>query len=175
MKISFALAAVVIASSLWIQQTAEAQTVIDIGPRIGIDVGGDVEDFYIGADGRFRTGLPVIINTTFDYYFTESNFSFWQVGGNALYEFSVSSASIVPYAGAGLSISRFGVDIPPIDLGEFGSFGGSASSTDVGLNLIGGASFTAGSLRPFAQAQITVGDVDLFTIGGGLLFTISGG
>jgi hypothetical protein len=59
-----------------------------------------------------------------------------------------------------------------VDTGDtgFGSF--SASTTDVGLNLIGGAKFETGSLQPFAQAKINVGgDFTLFNIMGGLLFS----
>lgn len=149
-------------------QQARAQTKIELGPRIGFDLAGDVEEFFVGADSRFTfPSFPVILNGTFDYYFVD-NFDFWQFSANALYEFGVDNQAFTPYAGAGLSVTRISVDIQ----GEL--FGFDASSTDVGFNIIGGASFGAGNLKPFAQAQITIGDVDLFALAGGLLFTIGG-
>lgn len=139
---------------------------IEIGPRAGIDVGGDLKDPFIGVEARIGTeSLPVVINPVFDYYFVGSGVTFMQISANALYDFDISNSQIEPYAGAGLGISRTSVD-----LGTFGS----SSSTNVGLNLIGGAAFTAGNLKPFAQAQLTLGDANLFTLAGGLLFSVGG-
>ena len=145
----------------------QAQAQIEIGPRLGFDLAGDVEEFFIGADGRVGlTTLPLVLNGAFDFYFVEENLDFWQLSFNALYEFGIANAAFDPYVGGGIGISR-----ASLDLGG-GLFGDDASDTDVGLNFIGGATFGFGSLKPFAQAQITFGDVDLLTIGGGLLFSI---
>ncbi len=147
----------------------EARAQIEIGPRIGFDLIGDVEEFFIGADGRLSlVALPVVLNGAFDIYLVEENLDFWQFSFNALYEFGIANVAFSPYVGGGIGISRTSLDF---DLGDFGN---DASDTDVGLNLIGGATFGFGNLKPFAQAQITFGDVDLFTIGGGLLFSIGG-
>lgn len=147
-------------------QETYAQTSIDIGPRLGFDIAGDVEEFFVGADARIGVGsLPVLLNGTFDFYFVD-NYDFWQFSANALYEFGVDNQAFTPYAGAGIGISRYSTD--------FGVGGPEESNSDVGLNVIGGAIFEVGSLRPFTQAQITFGDYDLFTICGGLLFTIGG-
>ena len=147
-------------------QQAQAQTQIDIGPRLGFDIAGDVEEFFIGFDSRFAfPSLPVSLNGSFDYYFDDV-FDFWQLSANALYEFGVDNQTFTPYAGAGLGISR-------VSAGD-GLFDAEASETDLGLNVVGGAIFGVGSLKPFAQAQITFGDFDLFTIAGGILFTVGG-
>ena len=152
-----------------LEQT-QAQTQIELGPRLGFDIAGDVEEFFIGVDSRFTlSSFPVILNGAFDYYFVD-NFDFWQLSANALYEFGVNNKSFTPYAGAGLSITHLSLDL---DLGQFG--GANASSTDLGLNIIGGTTFGVGNLKSFAQAQITFGDVDLFSIAGGILFSIGGG
>ncbi len=135
----------------------EARAQIEIGPRIGFDLSGDVEEFFIGVDGRLNlAGSPVVLNGAFDLYLAEENRDFSQLSFNALYEFGMANVAFSPYAGGGLGLSRTSHD------------------TDVGLNLIGGATFGFGNLKPFAQAQITFGDMDLFTIGGGLLFSIGG-
>ncbi len=135
----------------------EARAQIEIGPRIGFDLIGDVEEFFIGADGRLSlVALPVVLNATFDLYLAEENHDFSQLSFNALYAFGIVNVAFSPYVGGGIGFSR------------------TSGDTDVGLNLIGGATFGFGNLKPFAQAQITFGDVDLFTIGGGLLFSIGG-
>ncbi|MFQ5570629.1 MAG: outer membrane beta-barrel protein [Rhodothermales bacterium] len=146
-------------------QDARAQTQIDFGPRIGFDIGGDLEEFFIGADGRVGVAsLPVLFNGTFDFYFVD-NVDIFQFSINALYEFGISNEAFTPYVGGGIGISRISTD------DDFGIF--DRSTTDTGLNLIGGATFGFGNLKPFAQAQITFGDLDLFTVGGGLLFNLS--
>jgi len=135
-------------------------------PRVGYDIGGDVEEAFLGVDARLGVmALPIDFQATFDYYFMEENVTFWQLGLNALLGFG-PGVIFTPYVGAGLGIARTSVSA---DLGDFGEF--SASDTDTGINLIGGARFGVGPIRPFVQAQVTVlGDVDLVTIAGGLLF-----
>ncbi len=142
---------------------AQAQAGAFVGPRAGFDIVGDVDDFFLGADGRLELpGLPIVLNGAFDFYFTEGNADFVQLSLNALYEFGVDNRSFTPYGGLGLGLSRAGS----------GLFRESGSKFTTGLNLLGGARFGAGNLRPFVQAQITFGDVDLFTVGGGLLFNV---
>lgn len=144
----------------------EAQAQIEVGPRLGFDLAGDVEEFFVGADARVGlAAAPVVLNGAFDYYFVEENFDFWQLSFNALYEFGIANAAFDPYAGLGIGISKWSRD------NDFRDFPNNGDS-DVGLNVIGGATFGLGNLKPFVQAQITFGDVDLFTVGGGLLFSI---
>ena len=45
----------------------------------------------------------------------------------------------------------------------------------IGLNLIGGVCFDLPVLAPFAQATVTLGEIDRVTIGGGFLFDFGGG
>lgn len=145
--------------------SANAQTEVALGPRVGIDV-GDVEEVFIGADARISSpSLPVVVNPTFDYYFTSGDLTFWGLSGNALYQFGVDNQEFTPYAGGGLGIYRRSFDT------QFGS----ASSTDLGLNLLFGIQFPLESVRPFAEAQFTPVFADdsfnLFTIKGGILFS----
>ena len=166
MKRSLALATVLTALAL-AGSTAQAQPRIEIGPRAGFDLSGDVEEFYLGADGRVKIPvLPITINGAFDLYFPD-DFDFFQLSLNAFYEFGPNVRVFTPYVGGGLGFSSISVD------DDFGGFA-DADDTDVGLNLIGGAVFGFGNLRPFGQAQITFGDVDLVTVGGGVLFRIGG-
>lgn len=142
---------------------AQAQEVdIEVGPRIGYDL-GDVEELFIGAEGRFHIeDFPVTLSPAFDYYFTESGFSLVAFHANALYPFELEENDILPYAGAGLGLMRTSVD-----LDELGSF----SDTEIGLNLVGGAQMDMDDFTPYAQANINVGgDATLFGLTVGVLF-----
>ena len=157
--------------------TTEAQTSVKIGPRLGIPVGdfADATSIYLGADARITTdALPVVPNASFDYYFTDvDGYSLFAIDLNALYEFGVDNQVFVPYAGGGLGITRASVDSPSISFGGQTFGGGSTSSTDVGLNIVGGARFPLGTVEPFAQLNATLGgDADRLGITGGLLFSL---
>lgn len=143
-------------------ERVEAQTSFELGPKIGYEV-DDLESIFIGADARIgMAALPVTINPYFDYYFLDiDNVSLFQLGANALYEFGIANQMFTPYAGAGLAISRFSYDVSGVD-----------SETEMGLNLLFGSTFGFGQMRPFVQAQITVGDADFFSVAGGLLFRL---
>lgn len=147
------------------QAQVPSPVTFELGPRVGYDIGGDVEETFLGVDARLGImALPIDFQATFDYYFTEENKTFWQLSLNALLSFGPGIV-FTPYVGAGLGIARISSRIS-IDMGIL-----SASDTDMGVNLIGGARFGMGPLRPFVQAQVTMlGDVELVTIAGGLLF-----
>jgi len=153
---------------LFAPQQADAQTSFEVGPRIGIDL-GDIEEFFIGAEGRIVSdAIPVVISPAFDYYFDGvDGLTIFSFDANALYEFGVDNQAFTPYAVGGLGFVRTSVDTGETGFGSF-----SASTTDVGLNIVGGARFETGNLQPFAQAKINVGgDFTLFNLMGGLLFS----
>lgn len=154
-------------------QDAQAQTAVQLGPRITLDV-GDISDafggdFAIGADVRINpASLPVKGSGAFDFYFAEEDITVFTIDLNVLYPFGIDNEVFTPYAGGGIGITRVSIDV---DTG-FGTFSG--DDTDVGLNLVGGAEFNLeSSLTPFVQGQFTVGgDADRFGITGGVLFTL---
>jgi hypothetical protein len=122
---------------------------IGVGAYIAIPVPQLAEGFAIVPD--------------FTWYFPDG-FDFFEINGDLAYFFPVAADSpVMPFAFGGLNIAR-----TSIDLGQFGS----ASSTDVGLNLGGGVQFAAGSINPFAGAKFTIQDNTGFVIFGGLGFPI---
>lgn len=142
-------------------QLAHAQ--IELGPRIGYDL--EVEELHIGAEARFDlpgVDLPIKIKPSVDYYLVD-NFTLMTFDANGIYEIDLEGGTIHPYVGAGLGILYWSFDT------EFAGFG-DASTTNVGLNLLGGAAFGSGSLRPFAEARFNTDD--LFTLTGGVLFQL---
>ena len=124
----------------------------------------------IGAefDAPFALGnLTLGIQPGIEYVSTDlDGFSYLQLDGNIIARFGAPGASIVPYAGAGLAVAFLSFDasddFPGAD---------SASDTELGLNLLGGAIFS-GALSfgdPFVQARFSMIDnLDALSIMGGL-------
>ncbi|MFB6249215.1 MAG: P44/Msp2 family outer membrane protein [Salinibacter sp.] len=142
-------------------------TTIKIGPRLGLPLGNlsNGSTLFFGAEGRIGlSGLPIVANPSFDYYLTNvDNTTYFAVDLNALYELSVGDMAFVPYVGGGIGITRISFGSQT----QFGSF--SASTTEIGLNILGGARFPLGSIEPFAQLNAAVG-ADRVGITAGLLF-----
>ena len=141
----------------------DAQAQFQLGVRGGYDL--EVEDPLLGVEARFglnNPSFPLIIAPAFDYYFIDADdASFYHLDLNVLYPFGINNQSFTPYAGAGLGIGFW-------DPGE--NFD---SQSDLGLNIVGGAVFGFGQIRPFAQARLKVGgDIDLVTLQGGVLFAL---
>ncbi len=150
---------------------AQAQN-FKIGPQLTIDL-GDVSDlggdFGIGGDVRLQLpSLPVDGQGSFTFFFADDPFTVFAIDVNALYPFEVEDQPFRPYVGAGLGFTRLSIDDD-----AFGGFGFGGSSTEVGINLLGGAEFPLDSFTPFAQAQFNLGsDIDRFGITGGVLFNL---
>lgn len=157
-----AIAATAIFLALSVPTEARGQTHVTVGPRIGLDA-GDIGEPFVGLDVRIGLSTsPIAINPTFDYYFTDDPLTFWSLSANVLYRFGIDNQVFTPYSGAGLGIYRSSVD-------------GAGGSSDLGVNLLFGAEFSLGSLRPFLEAQyspvFTAGSTtSLFGVKGGLLF-----
>jgi opacity protein-like surface antigen len=138
---------------------ATAQTQVTVGPRVGFDV-ANVEELLVGVDARLAyRDLAVEVQPALDVYLP-ANGSFVTLSVNALYRVPVNNARVQPYAGGGLGFSFFD-DATGRD------------QSDVGLNLVGGLRLPAATaFTPFAQAQITLGSVDLIAFSGGVLFDL---
>lgn len=150
-------------------QAAHAQATIELGPTVGYGF-SNLEAASVGADARIGLGaLPVALNPTFDYFFVEdtenASTTLFQITGNAIYEFEIGAEQpFVPYAGAGVSYLRTSTEA------SGGGVTVNASDSEVGLNLLGGAKFNVGAIKPFAQVRYTTVGDGLFSINGGILF-----
>jgi len=155
-----------------------AQTTVDVGPRVGLPVGDLADDgvlgasgasVFVGADVRVTSaGLPVVFGPSFDLYLIDSpgeiDRSAFTVDLNLLYEIGDESYAFTPYVGGGPGITRISL--------ERGSNEG--ASTEVGINLVGGARLLLGVVQPFAQFNLTVGgDLKRRGITGGVLFRVN--
>jgi opacity protein-like surface antigen len=139
-------------------------------PSFGVQADfGTETDFGIGARAVF--GLRSLFPTTpldahvsFDYFFPDApagvDVTYWEINGNVAYRIPTKNAGLAPYAGGGLSIAHASAS----------ASGVSASDTDIGLNLLGGATFGRSKTKPFAEARLTLGGGDQFVITGGVRF-----
>jgi hypothetical protein len=155
----FALAAV---------PSAQAQTSWELGPYAGYNL--DNEEFLIGAVSRIHLATaPVTLNPGFEFYPS--------IGGagvdaslivlNFDVQYQLEAETVEPYIGGGLFWRRTSVDV------TVGGLPVSVSDSDMGINLKGGFMFgTAGSMRPFAEGVIALGNGESFMLKGGFLFPI---
>ena len=136
---------------------------LELGPQINW---GDDADFGVGGRAvlGIPAGIPLAAIGSFDIFFPGNDVNYWEINANAVYKFAIPKSPIVPYAGAGLNIAHASVS----------NISG-ASNTDVGFNLLGGATFNAGKLKPFAEARIELSGGEQFVLTGGLLFQVGPG
>lgn len=90
-------------------QVEVEETIFKLGPRLTIDAAdiSNVATVAIGADVRLQTpALPVQGNGSFDFYFADDPWTVWAVDLNAVYPFASEDLDFMPYAGAGLGITR---------------------------------------------------------------------
>ena len=137
--------------------------------RFGVQASfADDADFGIGARleyvprALFRNA-PVLSAASFDWFFPDEpagvDLQYWEINYNIYYLWTTDA--LRPYAGGGLNIAHASVD----------TGAGSASDTQVGLNLGGGLRFrTAGRLTPFIEARVELSGGEQFVLTGGLVF-----
>jgi len=132
-----------------------------LGPRAGLDV-NDGTHLVLGGEARFSVlmiapSVRLDIRPEFNFYVFSGGHAF-DISGDALFAFGVHNPTFEPYAGAGVGI--FNVS-------------DGTSDTRVGLNLLGGCKFLAGSpIQPFAEIRFTVGDFNPILLMGGVLFVL---
>jgi hypothetical protein len=137
--------------------SATAQS-IDLGPRFGVDV-DTVNEAYVGLEARITAPvLPVTLNPGFDVYFVGGGDSFFTFDANVLLPLGIDNQLFTPYTGAGLVVTREA---------------NGAADTSAGVQVLAGAAFGFGNLRPFVQAKASFGaSPDLASLSGGLLFRL---
>jgi hypothetical protein len=134
-------------------------------PYIGydFDIGDGSLLVGVGAEfGLLPIGvLPVAVNIrpSAEYYFVDAPAGedlqdFFQINADAI-AMLATGPGLGVFAGAGLGIG-------------FSSFEVADSSTDFGVNFLGGAQFGTGFAIPFVQARVTLMDGTRFAILGGV-------
>lgn len=142
---------------------------VNIGAQVGW---GD--EFGLSFGGRITGRSPLVDEAiefvgAFDLFFPDAGSaddrSYWEVNLNFLYNISVKHDIFLPYVGAGMNIAR---------LSET-RIGITASTTDVGANLIGGLKLVAGAASPYGELRYELGGGEQFVLSAGILFTVGVG
>lgn len=174
------LAVLLVAASSAVTPTVRANTGAQIGVHGGIQLLHDhgLHDENApsaGAEARFSFELsPLIIALTFDHFFVTDR-TLFQIGANALYDLPIRHPFLYPYLGAGVGLTRFA--LPEEAPGPPTAAMLDSNGMRMGLNLVGGVRFDHVALpvlRPFAQATLTLGSIDLLSIVAGVLFELDG-
>jgi opacity protein-like surface antigen len=139
-------------------------------PRFGVQVNfaSDDVDFGVGAHvdipmAALVNNQPLFAQVAADIFFPGNDITYLELNGNLLYRFVIPNSPLAPYAGAGLNFAY-------ADNGNCPA-GADCSSTDLGVNLVGGVRFpNAGRLLPFVQARFELGGGELFVLSGGVHF-----
>jgi hypothetical protein len=139
-------------------------------PQFGPELSFGSNNLGVGIGARvvvpFTSMVPTARNISlvgaFDYFFPSTGIggpspTWWELGVGGAYNFSIPKSTITPYAGAGLDIAHWG----------YAGYG----TTDVGLNLQGGAKFTnVGKVTPFGELRLELHSGSAVVITGGILF-----
>jgi hypothetical protein len=188
-QIQPALALVMMAGAATaVAPAVRADTGVQVGVRSGVQLLDDGALRHqnapsVGAEARLSFELsPLIVALTFDHFFVEDR-TLFQVGAAALYDLPIGHAFLYPYLGAGVGVTRFALpETAPVPMSNGEGPAGPVMSVDsngmrMGLNMVGGVRFDHADLplvRPFAQAMVSLGPIDLLTVVGGILFELDG-
>ena len=148
-------------------QTADAQSSLrrsSIGPHLGVNF--DIQEPFLGIGSRIGVAeitptVLVQLNPTASYYFIENdnvtllNFSF-----NVPFEFVIQGSVLRPYTAPGLGIWWALVDDP----GD--------NDVDLTFNILGGLLFALGSVEPFVELRVILGNGSSAELVGGCLFVL---
>ncbi len=136
---------------------------LSIGPGVSFPL--DLGELGILARGHYQINDTWGAQGTFTYYLDGiEGITFWSFDADATYNFSQSDAATL-YALAGLALFAAGVDLGPF---------GSASATDFGFSVGGGARFSAGdSFTPFGEVRLRIAGGTDVVLTGGILFNIN--
>ncbi len=167
------LAAGLLVSSAMTAAEVQAQgfgVQIGIADDLGFGIGGrfmtDIDAFSDDEDSVFKE-LRAIVGALYylDPFSRCNQCSAWEINANGAVPIEVGDGDLDVYVGGGLNITRFsidsGVNIP--------GFAFSASSTDLGVNLLTGLNFDLGSFDAFAEGGFTLGGGEQFGLKGGIL------
>jgi outer membrane protein X len=131
----------VVSIALVVNVSAQEKGDMAAGASVFLGSGDSFSNYGLGAKFRYNVTSPIRLEGSFAYFFEKDMISMWDLSVNVHYLFSVADKLTV-YPLAGLGILGASVDVPEIDLGEWGSAGGgSASDSEFGFNLGGGLDY----------------------------------
>lgn len=159
MKKLLSISGLVLVIILFSNTDAFAQNEFKVGA--GLAYGSEVESIGIQAGAVYDFTEEISGAADFIIFFPE-NYDWWELNVNGHYRF-LSEDNISVYGLAGLNYATLSVD-----LGQFGS----ASDSELGLNIGGGAEFGLDFANLYTELKYVLGNADQFGISAGLRFAI---
>lgn len=164
----------IIVAILCMTVTVQAQNKGDMaaGVHFAFGTGDGFTNMGMGAKFQYNVIDKLRLEPSFTYFLKKDNLSMWDISANVHYQFVLSDV-VNLYPLAGLSVMGVKVSVPSVDLGEYGSYeGGSASDTEFGFNIGGGADFkVSDKITVNAELKYKIGgNWNRFIIGAGVAY-----
>lgn len=158
---------------------APAAAQIYVSPEVAF-----ASDFNIGVG--FGVEVPVEeVNDRFSihgnalYFFpgesaeeipgVDADVDYWELNANGRFRIPLADQSWTPYLGAGLNIGRVSGSVSIDGVGST-----KETSTELGVNVLGGVQFGDGASRPFVEGRYELGGGEQFVLSGGISLAIGG-
>lgn len=112
------------------------------------------------TEGRLATLQGIVSADVFMPDCGEVDCTYLEINGNGVIPIALEGSALSPYAGAGINFARVS-----------SSFGGETfSSSEIGLNVLGGTYFGMGGMNLFGEARYELGGGEQFVLSLGVLF-----
>jgi outer membrane protein X len=160
MKRIFRKAAIVAIAVFTVSMAASAQEKGDMaaGGNLVVGLGDSFTNYGIGAKFQYNITNPLRLEGSFTYFLKKDYITMWDLSVNAHWLFAVAD-KIAVYPLAGLGVLNYGYNYS-MDLGEWGNYGGDASTSDIAFNLGGGIDLKLTDKLTFnAELKYKISDV----------------
>lgn len=157
-----ALTAFLVAGAFVLVTPAPAQAQVDLDVRGGLYT--DVEEAFIGGGVLMPVTGNWFFNPNVEYVFIDPG-SLWTINGDFHYDFAQRGNWSI-WAGGGPAVVFRDFD----DASRRGQRARRDDETDFGANLLVGAGWTRGGIRPFIQGKVLISDETEAVIAVGLRF-----
>jgi hypothetical protein len=138
-----------------ITRPVQAQTNrLHLGPHFGYNF--DIEELGVGPQLSVPVARHLEFYPSFDWYFVSPG-NLFALNADLKYRLASENLSWL-YVGGGLNITR--------------ASAAGASTTDAGVNLLAGVESLRGTVHPYGELRLTVGDGSTAQIAVGLNFTL---
>ncbi len=149
----------------------ESKAQFSIGP--GATFATDISGLGLSANGLYQIDDTWAVSGAFTYFLEKDHLKWTAVDFNANYNLTELSGIGQLYGIGGVNITSVSIDLPTIDLGGFGSAGGSASSSNFGVNLGAGVNIALSEKMVLApELTYTLSSGGYLRIGAKLLFSL---
>jgi hypothetical protein len=140
-------------------------------------LGGDGISTQLGVGGRVELPTSILRAVgSFDYFFPDcddlsggaTGCKYWEFNANLA--IPISSGTLNPYLGGGLSLAGTSITAPEVDGSGPTAETTTTSFTETGFNVLAGVRRAVGSLMAYAEARVEVAGGEQFVLSVGVLW-----